>query len=182
MWIHCQICPVCEFCGSISVELINCQNVCIASIYAHRIYDSYHWWVIRALVHYWVEVHQSRIPITCKIKYHFGTSDKVNKTQSSNNSISRIYVMRYLPNLECLDDIKITDDLRDIVKAHDSKTNQINLNFSKIYPSTPNLKTIWRYDTKTQRSISIQGNIFENLNQMFNSNRHYNWIEFFRFL
>lgn len=80
-----------------------------------------------------------------------------------------MYVIRNLPNLEHLDDIKITDDLRALATAHDSSnSNHVNIYFRKTYPSVPNMQTIWKYDTKINQSFSKHGISFENLNLMLN--------------
>lgn len=89
-----------------------------------------------------------------------------------------MYVIRNLPNVEYLDDIKVTNDLRALANADDddnSKTsNHFHINFRKTYPSLPNMQTIWKYDTQTKRSISKHRNSFENLNLMLKSRHHYN--------
>lgn len=85
-------------------------------------------------------------------------------------------VIRRLPNVEYLDDIKVTTDLRALANAHDdnNKTNHFHINFRKQYPSLPNMQTIWKYDTKTKQSISKHGNSFENLHLVLKSSHHYN--------
>lgn len=84
-------------------------------------------------------------------------------------------VIRSLPNVEYLDDLKVTDDLRALAHGHDDKKiNHFHINFRKAYPSLPNMQTIWKYDTKAKRSISKHGNSFENLNLMLKSCHHYN--------
>lgn len=83
-----------------------------------------------------------------------------------------MYVIRNLSNLEHLDDIKITDDLRALANADDCNTNHVNIYFRKTYPSVPNIQTIWKYDTKTNRSISKHGISYENLDSL--TNHYYN--------
>lgn len=56
-------------------------------------------------------------------------------------------VMRNLPNLEYLDDKKITDDLRHIAKVYaSSHFNYTNTDFRKAHPKIANMQTI---QTKT---------------------------------
>lgn len=91
----------------------------------------------------------------------------------------RMFLVRNLPNVEYLDDLKVTDDLRALANTNDdNRANRFHINFHKAYPSLPNMQTIWKCDTMTRRSVSKHGNSCENLNLMRKSSHHYSWIQF----
>lgn len=76
-----------------------------------------------------------------------------------------MFVIRICPNLDYLDDMKITDGQRALARAYvnaralNGSPNNIRSEFS----STPNLLTIWKYDARTRRHHTKHGNVVPKL-------------------
>lgn len=76
-----------------------------------------------------------------------------------------MHVIRALPNLDYLDDIKITAGQRAMARAHVNARalNGSTINFRAEFSSTPNLLAIRKYDTKSRRQSAKHGNAIPKL-------------------